>query len=63
MVPHIFILWERHNSHKKYKGTNYYKNVEIFLEGVWLWRISGGQSKEMIKEVVEVASATYADII
>jgi len=23
----------------------FYKNVGIYLEGVWLWRISGGQSK------------------
>jgi len=25
----------------------YYKNVDI-IEGVWLWRISGGYSQEMM---------------
>ena len=26
----------------------FYKNVGFFLEGVWLWRISGGYSQEMM---------------
>jgi len=29
---------------KNIQATNYYKNVEFFLEGVWLWRISGSYS-------------------
>ena len=36
----------------------------FYLEGVWLWRISGGYSQEKGYSVlVEVASTTYADII
>jgi len=26
----------------------FYKNVGFYLEGVWLWRISGGYSLEMM---------------
>jgi len=26
----------------------FYKNEGFYLEGVWLWRISGGQSQEMM---------------